>query len=126
MLGDNLKYLRKKHKMTQGELGLRLRISRSAVGLYETDKRRPDLETLLQIADLFDVSIDWLLDRKTTGLANGLAQATRGLSNSSLAELEQYAEYLRFMESEVHNARQLASVHQRQQGTRLPSKNPRQ
>ncbi len=105
--------------MTQSELGKRLQISRSAIGLYETERRRPDLETLLRIAETFDVSIDWLLDRKTTGLHGRLAEVTQSLSNTSLSELEQYAEYLRFMEAQVHNAKQLANL--RNRGSHTPS-----
>lgn len=39
-------------------------ISRVNYTRYETNKSRPDYETLLKIADFYDVSLDELFDRK--------------------------------------------------------------
>lgn len=63
MLYERLVELRKKRKMTQEELAGVLGISRSALSLYETNKRQPDFETICRLADFFDVSIDYLLGR---------------------------------------------------------------
>ena len=50
--------------MTQDELSKHLRITRQAVGNYEQGTRFPQDETiLLAIADLFEVSLDYLLGR---------------------------------------------------------------
>lgn len=65
---ERLKTLRIAHGLTQEELALMLRVSRSAVGMYENGLREPDYETLDNAADYFHVSIDYLLGRdKTTG-----------------------------------------------------------
>lgn len=61
MLGEKIRKLRG-NNMTQRELAKRLGISPSAVGMYEQNRREPDLETLKKIADLFDVTLDSLLD----------------------------------------------------------------
>ena len=64
MLGERLKRLRTSARMTQQELAERLDVSASAVGMYEQGRREPTFALLLRIADLFDVSLDWLFGRE--------------------------------------------------------------
>lgn len=63
-----LKQLRKAKGLTQDELAKILKVSRSAIGMYENGSREPAYETLEIIADFFNVDIDYLLGRtnKTT------------------------------------------------------------
>ncbi|QNB45352.1 helix-turn-helix domain-containing protein [Thermanaerosceptrum fracticalcis] len=61
--GERLVYLRKKHKMTQNDFAKILSVSRGAISMWEIDQRTPDPSTLKKIADLFNVSVDWLLGR---------------------------------------------------------------
>ncbi|UDN63723.1 helix-turn-helix domain-containing protein [Clostridioides sp. ES-W-0016-02] len=62
MLGEKIKSLRIEKKMTQEEFAENLCISRPALSLYESNKRKPDFEVLKKIAEHFNVSIDFLLD----------------------------------------------------------------
>ena len=57
---EALKNLRTSHKLTQEELAKKLRISRSAIGMYESGDREPDFETLEAIADLFNTDMNTL------------------------------------------------------------------
>ena len=59
---NKLSYLRKKEKMSQEQIANKLNISPSTVGMYETAKRQPDNEMVTKIANLFNVSTDYLLD----------------------------------------------------------------
>ncbi len=63
-LGKKLKELRKSYGLTQEKLADALGISRVNYTRYETDKARPDYETLILLADFFDVTTDYLLGRK--------------------------------------------------------------
>lgn len=58
-----LKELRKKRRMTQVRLGIELGISQDAISRYEKLERQPDCQTLLDIADFFNVSLDYLFGR---------------------------------------------------------------
>lgn len=58
-----LKLLRKQKHMSQLSLAMKLNTTQMSISLYETGKREPDLKTLILIADFFDVSIDYLLER---------------------------------------------------------------
>ena len=64
VLGKKLKELRKAERLTQRELAEKLGISRVNYTRYETDVVRPDYETLLLLADFYNVSLDELFDRK--------------------------------------------------------------
>lgn len=65
MLGEHIRLLRRRSKMTQGELAKRLEISQSAVGMYEQGRREPPYDLLIKISKLFDVKLDWLLSDDT-------------------------------------------------------------
>lgn len=75
MLGARIAALRREAGMNQSELAARLQISPSAVGMYEQGRREPSADTLVAMAQVFHVSVDYLL----TGKA----------SDSELSELDQ-------------------------------------
>ncbi len=60
----NLRKLRNNKKISMKELGSLIGVSESTISLYENGKRQPDFLTLINIADFFDVSIDYLLGRE--------------------------------------------------------------
>lgn len=60
-LGQKLKALLKDNRMTQEDLAERLDVSRQAVGKWVNDKGIPEVGKLVQISNLFGVSIDYLL-----------------------------------------------------------------
>lgn len=62
--GDILRQLRIQNELTQGELGKRLGISTSAVGMYERGEREPDFEKLERIASYFSVNMNFLLGKE--------------------------------------------------------------
>ena len=64
-IGNKLKELRISEGLTQQELSVRLGISRVNYTRYETDKVRPDYETLIKLADFYNVSLDEIFDRNT-------------------------------------------------------------
>ena len=61
-LGNKLKNLREEHKMTQAELASALGLGATTISMYEKDERDPDTSTLKKIAEIFNVSTDYLLD----------------------------------------------------------------
>lgn len=55
---------RKEKRMTQSEVAERLNVSFQAVSLWERGETTPEIEKLTEIADLYGVSVDWLLRGK--------------------------------------------------------------
>lgn len=58
-----LKELRKKKKLSQVKMAIDLNMNQNSISRYENEEREADYETLIAIADYFDVSIDYLLGR---------------------------------------------------------------
>lgn len=58
-----LKELRKKKKISQLKLAMDLGMNQNSISRYENLERQADYETLIKIADYFNVSIDYLLGR---------------------------------------------------------------
>ena len=61
MIGARIAALRRSRGMSQAELAQKLQVSPSAVGMYEQGRREPSAQTLLAIARVFDVSVDYII-----------------------------------------------------------------
>ena len=57
-----IRELRKKSGLTLKKLGKKIGAAESTVSQYETGKRQPDYKTLTKIAEIFHVSVDYLLE----------------------------------------------------------------
>lgn len=58
--GDRLKILRLEKNMTQDELAKILNTGKASISHYESNRRIPDLNTIEQLSEFFNVSIDYL------------------------------------------------------------------
>lgn len=58
-----LKMLRKERNISQLKMALDLNMNQNTISRYETMEREADYETLVRLADYFDVSLDYLLGR---------------------------------------------------------------
>lgn len=63
MLKQRLKELRKRENITQVQFANIFDISAGTIAMWETGKREPDIDTLIKIADYFNVSVDFLLGK---------------------------------------------------------------
>lgn len=71
-VGQRLKSLRAKMKLSQQALSERVGLNRATYARYETDDNQADYETLQKLADFFEVSIDYLLGRTDNPTVNGI------------------------------------------------------
>lgn len=60
---NRLKLLRKERGLFQSDIAKVLNVSVAAVGFYENEKRDMSPDTILKIADYFNVSTDYLLGK---------------------------------------------------------------
>ena len=58
---ERILYCRKKAMLSQEELASKLGVSRQAVSKWETGESIPDMNNLAALAEIFDVSLDWLI-----------------------------------------------------------------
>ena len=62
-MNNNLKKLRKENGLTQLSLQMKTGIEQALLSKYETGDRIPPTETLVILADFYNVSIDYILCR---------------------------------------------------------------
>ena len=60
---NNLRVLRKEKKLTQLSLQMKTGIEQALLSKFENGERVPPTETLMRLADFYDVSIDYILCR---------------------------------------------------------------
>jgi len=60
-VGEKIKQLRNENGLSQEKLAEKLNVSRSAVAKWETDGGIPEIDNLIQLAAVFDISLDELL-----------------------------------------------------------------
>ena len=71
VFGKRLKELRKANGYTIEQFADMVGISKSTLGYYENDKRMPDIEILVRIADTLNVNADYLIGRTNTTAQKG-------------------------------------------------------
>ena len=60
----NIKDIRMQKGLTQSEVASALGVSSVVYSRYENGKRQPSIDTLIQMADIFGVTVDYLLGRQ--------------------------------------------------------------
>lgn len=63
MFGNNLKNLRNEAQINQKSLASQFRVTQATISSWENGRTAPSFEQLIQIADYFDVSVDYLIGR---------------------------------------------------------------
>lgn len=92
-LSQKITELRKSHNWSQEELAYRLGVTRQSVGKWESDAALPELDKVVQMAEIFGVTTDYLLKGNTDGIAANEAandgqpeQTTSNTPNATAAE----------------------------------------
>lgn len=107
MLSKRLKELRMNNSLKQSDLAKLLSISTSRYGQYETGRRSPDYKLLIQIANFYNVSIDYLLGRtnviKPENIdENDLLAKLNTADSETKASVEQFLNYLLYEKERKH------------------------
>ena len=64
---ENLQHMRAAHNMTQEQLAMLLGISRQSVTKWESEKSYPEMDKLLRMCQIFDCTLDELVQGDLTG-----------------------------------------------------------
>ena len=104
---QRLKELRKSKKLLQRDMAAKLGIERTTYVRYETGDTNPPLETLSAIADIFGVSVDYLLGRDEQtekapaetgeGLSPERQKAIALIKGLNDADFDKFQSYLDFL-----------------------------
>lgn len=98
---ENLKILRKQHNLSQQKLADILHISQQSVYKYENDLTSPDLDTLVQMADYFNTSVDYIIGH--TEISHKIEPVTESMLNQDEEALLQNYRQLPSNKKEVIN-----------------------
>lgn len=96
---NNMKKIRESLQLTQVKVANDLKLSRQVYNFYENEKRNPDMQTLIKIADYYGVSIDYLLGRtnviKPENIdEDDLLSKINTADSETKASVEQFLNYL--------------------------------
>ena len=73
MFGQQLRHMRMKRNYTQPQLAELINVALRTYQGYEGGTRYPNYNTLVKLADILDVSIDYLLGREDWMIAHGVS-----------------------------------------------------
>ena len=91
MVADKIKALREQNGFTQSDLAKKLGITRSSVNAWEMGISVPSTQYVVELANIFKVSTDFLLGVKSTATVNveGLSEKDVRLVNAVIAHLRE-------------------------------------
>ena len=97
MFQNRLKELRKEKKLSQEELGEAMNISGRTISYFEAGERTPSPEILNQLADIFNVTIDYLLGRTSSRLNDPeqILLLVKDLPEPAINEIKEHIKYIR-------------------------------
>ena len=90
MIGKFLKELRKEKNITQEQLADKLNVSGRTVSRWETGNNMPDISILVEMAELFDVSIPEIIngERKSEKMDDEIKNVAQSMSDYATSEKE--------------------------------------
>ena len=74
---NNIKKLREAAGMTQAELAARLQLTTPSVTKWELGRANPTYDNLIQLAEIFGVSLDEVAWRKTSAQKGGVVDGEK-------------------------------------------------
>lgn len=97
MFQNRLKELRKEKKLSQEDLGKVINVSGRTISYFETGEREPSPEILNNLADVFDVSVDYLLGRTSlrSNDVDPIFALLKDLPVEAINEIKDHIQYIR-------------------------------
>lgn len=102
-IGDRIAQLRKQNGWSQTELAKNIQASREAIGKYERNEAVPSVETAKKIADVFNVTVDYLVDE--TARPTFDKQTVKRLHDIELLSSEDKSHLLALMDAFLRDAK---------------------
>ena len=98
LLSTRLKRLRLEAGLTQKELGERVGVTKVSICCYENGSRLPSLDTLVDLANVFKVDVDYLLGNDYYQVAEDDSEYSISLSREEILFIKEMRKY-----GSIHN-----------------------
>ncbi len=94
---ERLKALRLEKEIMQEDLAKAIKTTNATISKYENGRIEPNLETLQLLADFFDVSVDYLLDKTNVRHQHDVLafHTTEDLTEEEWEEVKRYIDFIR-------------------------------
>ena len=87
--GDRLRWLRERSGLTQKFVAEKIGVKNNTLSSYESSKRQPDYITLKKLADLYEVTIDYIITGNKNALIVSVAGQEISLTSDELKIFEE-------------------------------------
>lgn len=101
MANNRLKLLREEKGLSQREIAKKLNIPPTTYGGYENNKREPNSEMLITLADFFNCSIDYLLGRSDTPINDAFLDRVDEIDDDLLKQFGNLSRHLDFAKTAI-------------------------
>lgn len=95
-IGSRIRELRRKAGYTQAMLAEKIGVTTSAVGFWEVNRRQPDIVAITKIAEIFNVSTDYLINNQNRNVVSILcrdgSQIKLFLNDEQIEAIKEFAE----------------------------------
>lgn len=121
-----LKELRKQHNLTQTDVSKIANKNQKTIANYESGETQPDFATLIKLANYFNVTIDYLLDHKsskvfdTSGCTQAQIEVMQQIQGLDDFQVERVKAFIKGMQSGSQEAllrQQIEELKKRKNGT---------
>ena len=113
LIGKRIRELRKKHNLTQQELGDMINVTKVSISCYENETRSPDIETFELLVNALDTTPDYLLGRDKLVISEGDTKYKVFLPNTDLeilSEIRKHPDLIKLLRNDPKRGVDLISM----------------
>lgn len=126
-LGARIKYIRKRLGFNQDEFAKKLNLrNKQSISFYELDKTFPAIDTLVEIAKMGEVTMDWLLvgdrdqniitQKNITGSIAGVIHGVANINNVSAEDFALLERKIKFLEEAIEQKNSIIRQYEKLNG----------
>lgn len=110
LLSKRIKQLRKDRNLTQEELGKLIRVTKVSICCYEKGTRLPSLETLIDLSEVFGVSVDYILGNDYSIVADENEEYRTSVSKEELLLIREIRKYSELHKKVIDNPKRFVEL----------------
>lgn len=110
LLGNRIRELRMENNLTQKQLGEKINVTKVSICCYENGTRMPSLETLIDLSEVFNVKIDYLLGRDSFVIADNDSEYSLKISKEEIIFIKEIRRYDKLYKDIIANPKRMVEL----------------